>query len=107
MPQTHDNFKIITIVGSSKFKDEILELAQTLTLEGNLVLFNPLFHHSNEIAVPTEKGEMLRHMDMQRIDLSSMIIVVNKDGYIGTDTRNEILYANTTGKSVKYMFNEE
>ena len=39
---------IITICGSSKFKDTILESAKSLTLDNHIVLAPFVFHHADE-----------------------------------------------------------
>ena len=39
---------IITVCGSSKFKNEILAVAHDLTLQGHIVLAPCVFHHTDE-----------------------------------------------------------
>ena len=46
---------------------------------------------------------MLDDMHKRKIDMADAIYVINKDGYIGASTRNEIQYALRTGKHVIYM----
>lgn len=104
-------YKVVTLCGSTKFKDEFLREQKRLTLEGNIVLSVGLFGHSgdNEVwegmddGTLTKTKEMLDDMHKRRIDMSDEIFVINKDGYIGTSTRSEIEYAIATGKKVVYM----
>lgn len=41
-------YKIITLCGSTKFKDEFLQQQKRLTLEGNIILTVGLFGHSGD-----------------------------------------------------------
>ena len=106
-------YKVITLCGSTKFKDEFLREQKRLTLEGNIVLSVGLFGHSgdNEVwegmddGTLTKTKEMLDDMHKRRIDMSDEIFVINKGRYIGSSTRSEIDYAIKTGKKVVYMEN--
>ncbi len=97
-------FNIITLCGSTKFKDEFLAAQKRLSLEGNIVISVGLFGHSGDTEVWTESTkEMLDEMHLRKIDLADEIFVINVGGYIGSSTRNEIEYALKTKKIVKYM----
>ena len=39
----------------------------------------------------------------KKIDISDAIFVVNKEGYIGASTKNEIQYAKSKGKEILYL----
>jgi hypothetical protein len=98
-------YKIITLCGSTKFKDEFIAEQKRLTLEGNIVISVGLFGHSGDNEVWTESTkEMLDDMHKRKIDLADEIFVINVGGYIGTSTRSEIDYALETGKTIKYLF---
>ena len=97
-------YKIITLCGSTKFKEQYLEAQKRLTLEGNIVISVGLFGHSGDDEVWTEGTKaMLDDMHKRKIDLADEIFVVNVGGYIGESTRNEIAYAMANGKVVKYL----
>ena len=97
-------YKVITLCGSTRFKDEVMGVQKRLTLEGNIVISVGLFGHSgdNEVWIEGTK-EMLDDMHLRKIDMADEIYVINVDGYIGTSTRNEIEYAKRTGKVVRYL----
>ena len=98
------NYKIITLCGSTKFKEQYLEAQKKLTLEGNIVISVGLFGHSGDDEVWTEGTKaMLDDMHKRKIDLADEIFVVNVGGYIGESTRSEIEYAKATGKVVRYL----
>ena len=97
-------YKIITLCGSTKFKEQYLEAQKRLTIEGNIVISVGLFGHSGDDEVWTEGTKaMLDDMHKRKIDLADEIFVVNVDGYIGESTRSEIEYAKANGKVVKYL----
>lgn len=97
-------YKVITLCGSTKFKDDFIEQQKRLTLEGNIVISVGLFGHAGDNEVWTEgTKEMLDDMHKRKIDMADEIFVINKDGYIGSSTKSEIEYALKTGKKVNYM----
>ena len=98
------NYKVITLCGSTRFKEQFLEAQKRLTLEGNIVISVGLFGHSgdDEVWTPGTK-EMLDDMHKRKIDMADEIFVINVGGYIGASTRSEIEYARRTGKAVRYL----
>ena len=97
-------FKVITLCGSTRFKDDFLEAQKRLTLEGNIVISVGLFGHSGdeEVWTPGTK-EMLDNMHKRKIDMADAIYVINVGGYIGESTRSEIEYAKKKKKTVMYL----
>ena len=100
-------FPVITLCGSTRFKDQFLEVQKRLTLEGNIVISVGLFGHSgdNEVWTPGTK-EMLDDMHKRKIDMADAIYVINLNGYIGESTRSEIEYARMNGKKVLFLEGE-
>ena len=104
-------YKVITLCGSTRFKDEFMREQKRLTLEGNIVISVGLFGHSGDQEVwegmsedtLTKTKEMLDDMHKCKIDMADEIFVINVGGYIGTSTRSEIEYAQAHGKVVKYL----
>ena len=97
-------YKVITLCGSTRFKDDFLNEQKRLTLEGNIVISVGLFGHSGDDEVWTENTkEMLDDMHKRKIDMADEIFVINKGGYIGSSTKSEIEYAAKTGKKVNYQ----
>ena len=105
------NYKIITLCGSTKFKEEFFKVQKDLTLKGNIVISVGLFGHSGDSEVwenmdegtLTKTKEMLDDMHKRKIDLADEIFVINVGGYIGESTKSEIEYAKNTGKKVNYL----
>ena len=97
-------YKVITLCGSTRFKDAFMQEQKRLTLEGNIVISVGMFGHSGDQEVWAEGvKDMLDDMHKRKIDMADEIFVINVDGYIGSSTRSEIEYAKNTGKSVRYL----
>ena len=104
-------YNVITLCGSTRFKDAFLEAQKRLTLEGNIVISVGLFGHSGDAEVwenmdegtLTKTKEMLDDMHKRKIDMADEIFVINPGGYTGSSTKSEIEYAISTGKEVKYL----
>ena len=104
-------YKVITLCGSTRFKNEFMEVQKRLTLEGNIVISVGLFGHSgdNEVWENMDEGtltrtkEMLDDMHKRKIDMADEIFVINVGGYIGSSTQSEIEYAKASGKHVRYL----
>ena len=98
------SYKVITLCGSTRFRDAFMEAQKRLTLEGNIVISVGLFGHAgdDEVWKPGTK-EMLDDMHKRKIDMADEIYVINVGGYIGSSTKSEIEYARATGKVVQYL----
>ena len=104
-------YKVITLCGSTRFKDEFMQAQKTLTLEGNIVISVGLFGHSGDNEVWENMSEdtltatkiMLDDMHKRKIDMADGIFVINVGGYIGSITRSEIEYARAAGKTISYL----
>lgn len=96
------DYKIITLCGSTKFKDEFMRVQKELTLKGYIVISVGCFGHSGDIFTDEQKI-MLDEMHKRKIDMADEIFVVNVGGYIGISTRSEIEYAEAHNKKVNYL----
>lgn len=107
------NYKVITLCGSSRFKEDFFKVQKDLTLKGNIVISLGLFGHSGDDEVwenmdegtLTNTKKMLDDMHKRKIDMADEIFVVNVGGYIGESTKSEIEYAKIHGKKVNYLEN--
>ena len=106
-------YKVITLCGSTRFKDEFYKIQKDLMLKGNIVISVGLFGHSgvSEVWENMDEGtltktkEMLDDMHKRKIDMADEIFVINVNGYIGDSTKSEIEYATKQGKKVNYLEN--
>jgi hypothetical protein len=97
-------YPVITLCGSTRFKEQFIEAQKRLTLAGNIVISVGLFGHSGDDEVWTEgTKEMLDYMHKRKIDMADGIYVINVGGYIGQSTRSEIDYARSQAKTIEYL----
>lgn len=105
------NYKVITLCGSTRFKEKFYEVQKDLTLKGNIVISVGLFEHSGDSEVwenlpegtLTKTKEMLDDMHKRKIDMADEIFVIDVGGYIGESTKSEIEYAKSHNKKVNYL----
>ena len=99
-----NGFRVITLCGSTKYATEFKNLAEELTLDGNIVLAPYIFSHVNNLYIDEKTNEMLLNIQKAKIDISDCIFVINVDDYIGENTRKEIEYALEHNKEIKLLF---
>ena len=105
------NYKVITLCGSTRFKQAFEEANKRLTLAGNIVISVGLYGHGGDLEVwegmdedtLTQTKIMLDDMHKRKIDMADEIFVINVGGYIGSSTKSEIAYAQEHGKPVRYL----
>lgn len=96
-------YKVITLCGSTKFKEDFFKVQKELTLKGNIVLNLGVFTQSDDEKLSEEIIEMLSDIHRHKIDMADEIYVINKNNYIGNSTMSEIKYAEAQGKVINYM----
>ncbi len=97
-----ESMKIITVCGSLRFKQEIIEITEKMDLQGNCML-SIVYPARQDIDDYTdEEIAMLNKMHKERIKLSDAILVVNVDNYIGSSTKSEIEFAKELNKEIIY-----
>ena len=94
-----NRYKVITLCGSSKFKDDFLREKMRLNLAGNIVLDKNVFFNVED----DMNLSLLDNIENAMIDMSDEIFIINRGGYIDRDTRRKINYATISGKPIKYM----
>ena len=95
-----DMNKIVTICGSMKFKDKIMEIAKELEIKNKYVVIQCIY--SNDKFSESEQ-QILADLHYNKIEISDAIYVINANGYIGSSTSKEIEYAKKLGKEVMYL----
>jgi hypothetical protein len=88
--------EVVTICGSMRFFDQMLQVAADETAMGRIVLapFSVVApeHQASEFKA------MLDRLHREKIDMAERVIVVtNQHGYIGDSTRSEMVYAAQQG----------
>ena len=92
-------YKVITLCGSTRFKDAFLETQKRPTLEGNIVISVGLFGHAGDAEVWTEgTKEMLD--DIPRLILRLFASPFKKKKYKGTSSTVSSTVRNITYKTI-------
>ena len=106
--------EVVCFCGSSRFVAQMAILMWSFEKSGIITMG---LHLLPDEAAKRPDGTIIEHhlaeeqgvaskmdeLHLRKIDLADSIFVVNIDGYIGESTRNEIAYAQKTGKPIKYL----
>ena len=84
--------QIITLCGSTRFKEFFFEAARDLTLQGWIVLMPGVFGHSGD-QISDEEKQNLDELHLEKIRMSNAILVLNIGGYTGESTQKEMDFA--------------
>lgn len=98
--------EIITLCGSTRFRDQFKEIERKLTMEGKIPLPPAFYGKADGIEYSPEMAQNLWELHLDKINISDGIYVINPGGYLGESTQKEIDYAMTKGKSVGFYSEE-
>lgn len=101
---------IVCLCGSTRFKDVFGEINLKETLDGKIVLSigcdtksdDEIFNKLPEWEKENIKAR-LDHLHLKKIELADEVLILNVGGYIGESTRNEINYAKSLNKKIRYL----
>lgn len=106
---------IITLVGSTRFKEAHEIAMMHLTLLGHIVIPCGLYGHHDSPSGSrhltsdgdemTETKQRLDALHLRKIEEAHAIFVVNVGGYVGSSTEREIEYAQRYRKKIFWIFN--
>lgn len=94
--------KVVTLCGSMRFQNEMMEIAEKLAREGECVL-TPVYMVMKDCEISEEEVKRLKLEQFKRIELANEVFVVNVDEYVGESTMAEIEFAERNGKRVRWM----
>ena len=94
--------EIITLSGSTRFRDQFREVEHALALEGKIVLPPGVYGKAEGIEYSPEVEQELWDLHVSKMEISDGIFVVDVSGYIGDSTKKEIEYAKSHRKFVRY-----
>lgn len=107
--------KIIVLCGSSRYCDIMAVAAWLLEKEENAItmglhlLPNWYFQKpiTDHLAEHEGVAENMDNLHMRKIDLCDEIFVINYDDYIGSSTTNEIGYAKSLNKKIRWYTHDD
>lgn len=94
--------KVVTLCGSMRFQNEMMEIAEKLAREGECVL-TPVYMVMKDCEISEEEVKRLKLEQFKRIELADEVFVVNVDGYVGESTMAEIEFVEKNGKMVRWV----
>ena len=95
--------KIICLCGSTKFKNAFEKAIFEESCNGNIVLSVCCFAHADNLQLTQQQKENFDKLHFSKIELADEILVLNVNGYVGESTRNEINYATSLNKKIRYL----
>lgn len=97
---------IVTLCGSTRHWDALVEANARETLDGKMVLAPGVDmktrHHWSDPGEAAQVKQKLDVLHRAKIRTADEVLVVNEGGYIGESTRAEIAYALSLGKPIRY-----
>jgi len=95
--------EVVTLCGSTRFRDAFEREQRRLTLEGRIVLSVGALGQEAEVDETSPVMVDLGALHLRKIDLSQRVHVINVGGYVGSSTSREIAYAQERGLEVTYL----
>jgi hypothetical protein len=92
---------VVTLCGSTRFRREYQLAFYEEEHAGHICLSVPCYKNDPCCKSPADHARLDAH-HRRKIDMSTEILVISPDGYIGDSTGAEIEYAESTGKRVRY-----
>lgn len=94
---------IVCLCGSTKFKDTFIKEYENETLEGRIVLSVGIFNHANNLNLSKDTEHKLDELHKRKIDLADEVLFLNKNGYLGDSTIEELNYTYNTQKKIRFL----
>lgn len=97
--------RIVTLCGSTKFKQEFIQANFRESMAGNIVLSVGLYSHADcTVYSPTDAEKVaLDELHFRKVEICDEVFALNVRGYVGFSTRREVLYAHSLGKPVRWL----
>jgi ASC-1-like (ASCH) protein len=99
------DIKVITICGSMRYAKEMMKISEQLELQDGYAVIQCVYS-TNGTSYDDIDIHVLDKLHRKKIAISDAIYVVNIDGYIGSSTQKEIVYAKELGKDILYHVKE-
>ena len=96
-------YSAVLLIGSTKFRKIFLDVEEKLALKGYLVFTPSVYNQSGEVpGCGVETKKILDTAVKMKVCRSDIVIVIDKDGYIGSSTKSQIEWAKLLNKPVLY-----
>lgn len=101
--------KIVCLVGSTRFFRGFQRAAFEAELRGEITV-GPAFtpdvgpdEHGGTVGISPAQKQAIDEAFAHKITMADEILVINEGGYIGSSTRNDIAFARSIGKPVRWL----
>lgn len=104
---------IVCLCGSTRFYKDFMEHNYLETMKGNIVLSVGFYPHAvaevhgEGVGITPEQKEGLDQLHLRKVELADEVLVLNRDGYIGSSTARELAHARALGKRVRFLEEEQ
>lgn len=99
--------KIVCLCGSARFIPAWQAATRREGLAGHIVLSLGVMIQTGDTAVPEgPEKELLDELHLRKIDLADEILVLDVDGYTGESTMDEMRYARSLLKPIRFWSEE-
>lgn len=92
--------KIVTLCGSTKFKEAFDKANREESIKGNIILTVAMFGHLEGLDMRGEDKRIFDDLHLDKIKMSDEVLVLDVGGYIGESTQKEIDHAEKLGKHI-------
>jgi hypothetical protein len=95
---------IVCLCGSTRFSEAFRDANLEETLNGKIVLSVGCdFKSDQALGLTVADKKSLDELHLRKIDLADEVLILNVNGYIGDSTWNELRYAKTKGKRIRFL----
>ena len=98
------NAPIVCLCGNLEFKDLFLNFAASYTLNGYIVMMPPVLN--NPDIITEEEKTIINEVQKAKIAEADLVFIINYQGQIDSETKNQINWATQLGKKIEYLENE-
>ncbi len=98
----------ICLIGSTRFEELFRQLEYDLSINGYIVLSPLVYNQTGENpGCGIEEKKILDLVQREKIRQSEIVLVVDKDSYIGDSTKKQIEYAELLNKKIIYYSKDD
>lgn len=94
---------IICLCGSTKFKREFELANREATMNGAIVVAPGVFGHADGITLSEEDKNKLDALHLEKIRMADQVWIICPGHYVGESTRREMEFADSLGKPVTIL----
>lgn len=95
----------ITLCGSHRFYDEFINIKNSMEKDGNVHVLTPeIFQFFDTNKLDEKMRQRLNELHQAKMKQSDYVLIVNKNGYIGEDTKKEIEWCKVNNIPLKYVW---